>query len=89
MHLLPRLDRLCIYMPAGAVTLDVTTTGGTGTAYLYYNADTWASNTAHTASSTKSTGTQNITVTNSTAGYRYLSLYGRTAFSGVTATTQY
>ncbi|MFD4660883.1 collagenase [Kitasatospora sp. NPDC058444] len=82
-------DELYIYMPAGTVTLDVTTTGGTGTAYLYYNADTWASSTAYTASSTRSTGSQSITVTNTTAGYRYISLYGKTAFSGVTVTTRY
>ncbi|MFD8478261.1 collagenase [Kitasatospora sp. NPDC059673] len=83
------LDRMYIYMPAGTVTLNITTTGGTGTAYLYYNADTWASDTAWTASSTKTTGGQSITVTNPTAGYRYISLYGKTAFSGVTVTTQY
>ncbi|MFE6499852.1 collagenase [Kitasatospora sp. NPDC057738] len=82
-------DKLYIYMPAGTVTLNVTTTGGTGTAYLYYSADTWASNTAYTASSTKSTGAQSITVTNTTAGYRYITLYGKTAFNGVTVTTQY
>ncbi|MBO1413048.1 collagenase [Streptomyces sp. FH025] len=82
------LDMLYIYMPAGTVTLNVTTTGGTGTAYLYYNSGTWASDTAYTASSTNN-GNQSITVTNSTAGYRYISLYGKTAFSGVTVTTQY
>ncbi|MEV7119204.1 collagenase [Kitasatospora griseola] len=82
-------DKLYIYLPAGTVTLKITTTGGTGTAHLYYNADTWASNTAYTASSTKTGTDQSITVTNSTAGYRYISLYGKTAFNGVTVTTQY
>ncbi|MFD8323160.1 collagenase [Kitasatospora purpeofusca] len=82
-------DKLYIYMPAGTVTLNVTTAGGTGTAYLYYSADTWASSTAYTAASTNSTGTQSVTVTNTTAGYRYITLYGRTAFNGVTVTTQY
>ncbi|MFG2910406.1 collagenase [Kitasatospora sp. NPDC048286] len=83
------LDQMYIYMPAGTTTLTVSTAGGTGTAYLYYNADSWASNTSYTASSTNSGTTQTITVTNTTGGYRYLSLYGKTAFSGVTVTTRY
>ncbi|GGR07676.1 hypothetical protein [Kitasatospora griseola] len=60
------------------MTLKVTTTGGTGTAHLYY-----------TASSTKSGTDQSITVTSTTAGYRYITLYGKTAFSGATVTTQH
>ncbi|MCX4753445.1 collagenase [Kitasatospora purpeofusca] len=81
-------DYLYVYLPAGTTTLKVSTTGGTGTAYLYYNADTWASPTAWTAASTAAGATQSITVTNPTAGYRYLSLYAVTDFSGVTVTTQ-
>ncbi|WP_307811598.1 collagenase [Streptomyces fildesensis] len=83
------LDYLYLYLPAGTTTLKVTTNGGTGNAYLYYNANAWATNTAYTASSTQAGNAQSITVTNSTAGYRYLSLYAHTAFSGVTVTTQY
>ncbi|WP_380282078.1 collagenase [Kitasatospora purpeofusca] len=83
------LDQLYIYLPAGTTTLTVSTTGGTGTAYLYYNADSWASNTSYTAASTNSGTTQTLTVTSATEGYRYITLYGRTAFSGVTVTTQY
>ncbi|MEV7940323.1 collagenase [Kitasatospora sp. NPDC088264] len=82
-------DQMYIYMPAGTTTLTVSTTGGTGTAYLYYSPDTWASNTSYAASSTNNGTTQTLAVTNSTAGYRYISLYGRTAFSGVTITTRY
>ncbi|KOV11572.1 collagenase [Streptomyces sp. XY431] len=82
-------DYLYVYLPAGTSTLKVSTTGGTGTAYLYYNADTWASPTAYTAASTAAGATQSITVTNPTAGYRYLSLYAVTDFSGVTVTTQF
>ncbi|MFF4924877.1 collagenase [Kitasatospora sp. NPDC001261] len=82
-------DKLYIFMPAGTVTLNVSTAGGTGTAHLYYNTDAWASNTAYTASSTKNGADQSITVTNTTAGYRYITLYGKTAFSGVTVTTRY
>ncbi|MFG2696891.1 collagenase [Kitasatospora sp. NPDC048407] len=82
-------DMMYIYMPAGTTTLTVSTTGGTGTAYLYYSPDRWASNTDYAASSTNSGTTQTVTVTNTTAGYRYITLYGKTAFSGVTVTTQY
>ena len=83
------LDYLWIYLPAGTTTLNVSTSGGTGTAYLYYDPSTWASNTNYTAESTAPGTSQSITVSNTTAGYRYLSLYADTAFSGVTVTTQY
>ncbi|BFV60504.1 collagenase [Kitasatospora sp. CMC57] len=82
-------DYLYVYLPAGTTTLKVSTSGGTGTAFLYYNANTWASPTAFTASSTNPGSTQSITVTNPTAGYRYLSLYASTDFSGVTVSTQF
>ncbi|MDH6577301.1 collagenase [Kitasatospora sp. MAP5-34] len=82
-------DFLYLYLPAGTTTLKVTTTGGTGNAYLYYNPGTWATAAAHTAASTNPGTDQSITVTNKTAGYRYISLYAKTSFSGVTVTTQY
>ncbi|WP_043470858.1 collagenase [Kitasatospora sp. MBT66] len=82
-------DYMYIYLPAGTTTLKITATSGTGTAHLYYNADTWASPTAFTASSTATGTTQSVTVTNPTAGYRYLSLYAVTDFSGVTVSTQF
>ncbi|GAA1401106.1 collagenase [Kitasatospora putterlickiae] len=82
-------DYLYVYLPAGTTTLKVNTLGGTGTAYLYYNDNTWASPKAYTAASTAAGTTQSITVTNPTAGYRYLSLYGATDFSGVTVTTEF
>ncbi|QMU77297.1 PKD domain-containing protein [Streptacidiphilus sp. PB12-B1b] len=83
------LDYLWLYLPAGTTTLEVTTSGGTGTAYLYYDPSTWATRTAYTSASTASGTAQSLTVTNTTAGYRYLSLYAETTFSGVTVTTQY
>ncbi|GLW67751.1 protease [Kitasatospora phosalacinea] len=83
------VDYLYVYLPAGTTTLKVTTSGGTGTAYLYYNDTTWASPGAFTASSTNPGTTQSITVTTPTAGYRYLSLYAVTDFSGVTVSTQF
>ncbi|GIG59965.1 protease [Longispora fulva] len=83
------LDYLWIYLPAGTTTLRVTTSGGTGNADLYYNPNTWATSTAYTARSTNAGNTETLTVTNTTAGYRYISLYAVTAFSGVTVTTSY
>ncbi|MER7757261.1 collagenase [Kitasatospora sp. NPDC097643] len=78
-----------VYLPAGTSTLKISSTGGTGTAYLYYNADGWASPNAFSASSTAAGTGQSITVSNPTAGYRYVSLYGKTDFSGVTVSTQF
>ena len=69
------LDYLYIYLPAGTTTLNVTTGGGTGNADLYYNPTTWATPSAYTAKSTNPGTAQSLTVTNSTAGYRYISLY--------------
>ncbi|MEZ0068671.1 microbial collagenase [Streptacidiphilus sp. MAP12-20] len=83
------IDYYYLYLPAGTTTLKVTSTGGTGSASLYYNPSGWATPSAYTASSTNAGTAQSLTVTNTTAGYRYLSLYANTAFSGVTVTTQY
>ncbi|MFD9796765.1 collagenase [Streptomyces sp. NPDC059070] len=83
------LDYLYLYLPAGTVTLHITTAGGTGNADLYYNPGNWATPSAYTARSTNTGNTESITVTNTTAGYRYISLYAQTAFSGVTVTTAY
>lgn len=79
-----------IYLPAGSTTLKINSSGGKGTAYLLYNPNAWATPTAYTnGSTTAGTTTQSLTVTNTTAGYRYISLYAQTDFSGVTITTQY
>ncbi|MFG3281894.1 collagenase [Streptomyces sp. NPDC048111] len=83
------LDYFYLYLPAGKVTLKITTTGGTGNANLFYNPTTWATNKAYTARSVNSGNKESITITNKTAGYRYISLYGQTAFTGVTITTSY
>ncbi|MCX4745884.1 collagenase [Kitasatospora sp. NBC_01287] len=82
-------DYMYIYLPAGTSTLKVSTSGGTGTESLYYNPSTWASPKAFTASSTNPGTAQSLTVTNTTAGYRYISLYANTDFSGVTVSTQF
>ncbi|GAB3963281.1 collagenase [Actinoallomurus acanthiterrae] len=84
-----QLNYFYIYLPAGTVTLHITATGGTGNADLYYNAAGWATPTAYTAKSTNPDNTESITVTNTAAGYRYISLYAATAYSGVSVTTTY
>ncbi|MFF7634477.1 collagenase [Kitasatospora sp. NPDC008050] len=83
------LDYYYIYLPAGTTTLKINSTSGTGTAYLLYNPNTWATPSAYTNGSTNNSTTQSLTVTNTTAGYRYISLYAQTDFSGVTISTQY
>ncbi|MGW2254210.1 collagenase [Kitasatospora sp. NPDC001660] len=83
------LDYFYLWLPAGQTTLTVSSTGGTGTAYLYYNPDSWATPTAHTSGSTNNGTEQTITVTNTTAGYRYISLYAQTDFSDVTVSARY
>lgn len=82
-------DYLWIHLPAGTTTLTVTTSGGTGNAALYYDPDTWAGPNSYTARSTNSGTTQSITITNTSAGYRYISLYAVSDFSGVTVSTRY
>lgn len=82
-------DYMYVHLPAGTTTLKVTTSGGSGNAHLYYNPTTWASPTAFTSSSTDPGSTQTITVTNPTAGYRYISLHADTTFTGVTISTQF
>jgi microbial collagenase len=78
-----------IYLPAGVSTLSIGSAGGTGNADLYYNASTWAGPGAFSARSVNSGNTETITVNNPAGGYRFISLYATTAFSGVTVTTRY
>ncbi|MFE0464852.1 collagenase [Kitasatospora sp. NPDC058965] len=83
------LDYLDVYLPAGTTTLTVTTSGGSGDADLYYSPTTWANSSNATASSTGGGTTHSLTVSNTAAGWRYVSLYGRSAFSGVTVSAQF
>ncbi|TBO58092.1 collagenase [Streptomyces kasugaensis] len=82
-------DYLWVWLPAGNTTLKVTTSGGSGNADLYYNPTTWAGPSAFTQKSTNSGNAESITVNNTEAGYRYISLYAVTDFSGVTVTTSF
>ncbi|MBB5081759.1 collagenase [Nonomuraea endophytica] len=80
---------LFIYLPAGVGTLTVASSGGTGDVDLYYNASTWATTSSYTQRATGSGNAHTLTVANPAAGYRYISLYGVAAASGVTVTTTY
>ncbi|WP_425411391.1 PPC domain-containing protein [Longispora albida] len=78
-----------IYLPAGTTSLTITTSGGTGNADIYYNPGSWATRTTYSARSTNPGNTETLTVKNSAAGYRYISLYAASSFSGVTISTSY
>ncbi|GIG59399.1 protease [Longispora fulva] len=78
-----------VYLPAGTTTLTITTSGGTGNADLYYNSGAWATRQVYSARSTNAGNSETLTVRNSSAGYRYVSLYGASAFSGVNISTTY
>ncbi|WP_405560021.1 M9 family metallopeptidase [Streptomyces sp. NBC_01180] len=82
-------DYLYIWLPAGTTTLKVNTSGGSGNADLYYDPTTWAGPSTFTEKSTHSDNAESITVNNTEAGYRYISLYAVTDFSGVTVTTSF
>jgi microbial collagenase len=80
---------LYIYLPAGVSTLSIGSSGGTGNADLYYNANGWATPSSYTARSVNAGTTESLTITSPAAGYRYISLYATSAFSGVSVTTRY
>ncbi|WP_018349940.1 collagenase [Longispora albida] len=82
-------DHFYIYLSAGVTTLRFTSSGGTGNCDLYYNANSWAYTNSYTSRSANAGNGETITVTNAQAGYRYLSLYGTTACSGVTVKAEY
>ncbi|MGI5183926.1 collagenase [Dactylosporangium sp. CA-152071] len=80
---------LYMYLPSGVTTLTIAAGGGTGNCDLYYSPTSWATTTNYSRSSTGSTNAETLTITNPPAGYNYISLYGRTACSGVTVSTRY
>lgn len=84
-----QIDYFYIYIPAGTASLTITTGGGTGTAYLLWNPYSWATPNAYYQGSLNSGTTQSLTISNPPAGYEYVSLYGQTAFSGVSISTSY
>ncbi|UWZ40558.1 collagenase [Dactylosporangium roseum] len=82
-------DYLYIYLPSGVTSLTIAASGGTGNCDLYYNSSSWATTSSFTRSSTGTTNAETLTITNPPAGYNYISLYGKTACSGVTVSTRY
>ncbi|MEW2176596.1 collagenase [Streptomyces sp. NPDC005406] len=80
---------LYLYVPAGTTRLKITTSGGTGDADLYYNANGWATTGAYTSRSTGSGNAHTLTVENPAPGAHYISLYAVQDFGGVKVSTQY
>ena len=79
-----------IWIPAGTTSLTIKASGGTGNADLYFNPDTWATPSAHTARSTGPDNTESLTVTGLRPGaYHYVSLHAATSFTGATVSTSY
>ncbi|MGK9462720.1 collagenase [Streptomyces sp. G6] len=82
-------DYLYLYLPSGVSQLEITVSGGTGDADLYYSDSGWATRTSHTSSSTGAGNGHTLTVTDPPAGYHYVTLHGAESFSGVTVATRY
>lgn len=80
---------LYVYVPAGTARLKITTSGGTGDADLYYNANGWATTGAYTSRATGSGNAHTLTVENPAQGAHYVSLYAVQDFGGVKVSTQY
>ncbi|WP_205315737.1 collagenase [Nonomuraea lactucae] len=81
-----------IYLPPGTTSLTIRSSGGTGDADLYFHSSEWATNTKYTRSSTADGNAETLTVTGTQlrqGDYNYVTLYGYTAFTGVTISTQY
>ena len=83
------LAYLYLYVPAGTQSIKITSSGGTGDADLYYSSTSWATSTSYTQRSVNTGNNETLTITNPPAGYNYISLYGKQAFSGVTVKSQY
>ncbi|MFI6944874.1 M9 family metallopeptidase [Streptomyces sp. NPDC050422] len=80
---------LYVYVPAGTARLKITTSGGTGDADLYYNANGWATTAAYTSRATGSGNAHTLTVEDPAEGAHYISLYAVQDFGGVKVSTQY
>lgn len=81
---------LYLYVPQGTRSLHISTAGGSGNADLYVNTlGSWATRSFHNYRSTQAGNSETVVVDYPPAGYVYVSLYGRTAASGVTVSTRY
>ncbi|MEZ7002152.1 collagenase [Streptomyces sp. AD55] len=80
---------LYLYVPAGTSRLEITTSGGTGDADLYYGRDGWPGTGSHTQRATGAGNSHTLTVNNPHAGAHYISLHAVSGFDGVTVSTRY
>ncbi|WP_329584081.1 collagenase [Kitasatospora sp. NBC_01250] len=78
---------LYVDVPAGTQQLTITASGGTGDANLYFDDGTWATQADATAHTTGPGTAHTLTIASPKAGWNYISLYGTSAFAGVTVTT--
>lgn len=79
-----------LYVPAGTTQIVFTTTGGTGDADLYYNANTWATTQNYQYRSVRNDNNETITINNPPGGtYVYVTVHGYSAFSGVQIKASY
>ncbi|WP_028773695.1 M9 family metallopeptidase [Shewanella waksmanii] len=72
-----------VYVDQDNTTLTITTSGGSGDANIYYNADTWATSSNAQASATNAGNEASVQVT-ANRGWRYISVDTDTQYSGVT-----
>jgi len=78
-----------IYVDKPNVQLTIQTSGGSGNADLYVNTQGWASPSSHNYRSTNSGNAETVVVPVYTPGYIYLTVSGKTAFSGLSLSTRY
>ncbi|SCD32312.1 M9 family metallopeptidase [Streptomyces sp. DpondAA-D4] len=80
---------LYLYIPAGTTRLDITSSGGTGDADLYYSANGWATTAGYTSKATGSGNAHTLRIDNPKAGAHYISLHAAAGFDGVSVSTSY
>jgi hypothetical protein len=78
-----------IDVPAGTSSLTIQTWGGTGDADLYVRRGGWPTTTTYDYRSQNWNSTESITINYPTSGRYYISLYGYTAYSGVSLRATY
>ncbi|WP_326700716.1 collagenase [Streptomyces sp. NBC_01754] len=80
---------LYLYVPEGTAQLEITSSGGTGDADLYYSADGWATTSGYTDRATGSGNAHTLKISAPKAGAHYISLHAADGFDGVSVSTAY
>lgn len=80
---------LYLYVPSGTRSITITSSGGTGDGDLYYSSGSWATPSSYNQRSTNTGNGETLTIANPPAGYNYVSLYGKEAFSGAAVKVEY